>query len=150
MWKTALAGALALATMGSSFALAESGADRGMMQSQTVRVSAPEENGVFGSQIAYFKSALRLTSEQERHWPRVEAVLRDIVQHHQYADAANSRGVVQRISDRASAIMLSASAVKRLVSAARPLVKSLDDDQKRIALALAREIGFGSVAAQLE
>jgi hypothetical protein len=40
--------------------------------------------------------------------------------------------------------------MRKLVSAAHPLVKSLDEDQKREALTLARAMGFGSLAARFQ
>jgi hypothetical protein len=40
--------------------------------------------------------------------------------------------------------------MRRLVSAARPLVNSLDQEQKREAVTLARAMGFGSLAARLQ
>lgn len=102
-----------------------------------------------GSRIAQFKAALRLTVEQERHWPAVEAALRDIIRRHE-SDEAHAGGLMQRIGDRAASVMLSAGALKRLVAAAQPLIKSLDNDQRRGALQLARNMGFGEVASKFE
>jgi hypothetical protein len=40
--------------------------------------------------------------------------------------------------------------MRRLVTAAQPLVRTLDEDQKREALTLARSMGFGQLAARFE
>jgi hypothetical protein len=69
MRKTLLAGALALALVGSSSALAGEGFV------------------VTESHISHFKAALNLTPEQEPYWRRIEVVLRDIARR-QHADAA--------------------------------------------------------------
>jgi hypothetical protein len=45
---------------------------------------------------------------------------------------------------------MNASSMRRLVSAAQPLVKSLDQEQKREAITLARAMGFGQLAARFE
>jgi len=140
MWKAALAGAL-LATIGSSLALAEN------QFPAVTQVSA--SNGVVESRIAHFKAALRLSVEQERHWPRVAAALRQIVQSYN-SDESNSGGLVQRIGARASSVVLNANAIRLLVAAAQPLMKSLDQEQKQHALVLARHMGFGGVAAHFE
>lgn len=147
MWKAALAGALALATMGTSLAFADDfGSDNySQMQPRAQSADASEVN----SRISQFKSALHLKVEQQRHWPRVEAVLRDLARQRN-VEEASAGGFVQRISDRASSVVSTAGAIKRLVSAARPLINSLDQEQKQVALSLAHNMGFGSVAAHFE
>jgi len=140
MWKAALAGAL-LATIGSSLATAENQ----FPAMSPVSVS----NSVAESRIAQFKAALRLSAEQERHWPRVAAALRQIVQSYN-SDESNSGGLVQRIGTRASNVVLNANAIRLLVAAAQPLMKSLDPEQKQYALVLARNMGFGGAAAHFE
>ena len=57
---------------------------------------------------------------------------------------------MQRVSEKASSVINSATAIKRVVSAARPLINSLDQEQKQVALQLAYNMGFGSVAAQFQ
>jgi hypothetical protein len=145
MLKSALAGALALATIGMSPSFAQD------YQLQ----SYPQERGAgasgeVDSKISQFKQALHLTSDQQRHWPRVEAVLRDVVARAQVQEASADTGYVRRVAGRVGSAVLTANAVRRLVAAASPLVKSLDSDQKQVAIALARDMGFGAVAAQFE
>jgi len=84
------------------------------------------------AQIRRFKAALRLTAEQERHWPAVAPVLRTM-----------------RIGNRAAAMVTNAMSLQRLVSVARPLFHSLDDGQKQVALRLVQSLGFGPFVAAL-
>jgi hypothetical protein len=145
MLKSALAGAFALATIGSSVAVAQDY----QLQSYTQERPETGNSSAVNSKIAQFKSALHLNSDQQRHWPRVEAVLRDVVARAQQQEAS-ADGYVQRVTNRVGAAMVTANSVRRLVAAASPLVKSLDPNQKQVAMSIARDMGFGAVAAQFE
>ncbi len=96
--------------------------------------------------IAYVKTMLRLTAEQERYWPPVESALRTLAQRHTEAEPS---GFVHRISRRVVSIVLDSAAVERLAVSARPLIAVLDDEQKRTALTLAQQMGLGPVLAAL-
>ncbi len=138
MWKAFVAGLFVLAFVGSF----------GNATPASAEASPRLEAG-----IARFKAALRLTPAQAKHWPRVEAALRSIADENdrqQVADASGDPGFFRRVGARATEMALSAASLRRLVSAARPLVNSLDADQKREALTLARAMGFGSLAARLQ
>ena len=138
MWKALIAGLFALAFFGSIAGSGPASAD------PSPRLEAG---------IARFKAALRLTPAQERHWPRVEAALRSVANEtdrQQVADASPQPGFFRRVGTRATEMALSAASMRRLVSAAQPLVKSLDEGQKREAITLARAMGFGSLAARFE
>jgi zinc resistance-associated protein len=148
MWKAALVGALALTTMG-SFVSAQDLANNSAQGGQRYTLQSAG-NGEVESKIAQAKATLRLTPEQERHWPRVEVALREVSARKNNVEEASAGGFVQKMSARAGEFVLSASAVKRLVSAAQPLIKSLDEDQKRSALSMARSMGLASVAARFE
>lgn len=143
MWKAALAGAIVLVVAGSTGASAEP------VVQANYRVQS-QASGELESGIARFKSALRLTPDQEKHWPRVESALRDIARNSDQAEGTEQRGMLRRIGSRATEMVLSAAAVKRLVSAAQPLMKTLDVEQKSKAMQLARAMGFGHVAARFE
>jgi zinc resistance-associated protein len=137
MWKAIVAGLFVLAFSGSIATSVPAAADSGRLEAG----------------IARFKAALRLTPAQERHWPRVEAALRAMAQEgdrQPVADASGEPGFFRRVGARATEMARSAASMRRLVSAAQPLVKSLDEDQKREALTLARSMGFGSLAARFE
>jgi len=96
--------------------------------------------------VGYVKRMLRLTAEQERYWPPVEAALHALAQ--RTADSEQA-GFVRRISHRVVAIVLDSAAIQRLAMSARPLVAVLDDEQKRTALTLAQQMGLGPVLAAL-
>jgi zinc resistance-associated protein len=145
MWKAALAGVIALVISGSTGAFAQTPTVQA-----SYRVQSQASSGEMESGIARFKAALRLTPDQERHWPRVESALREIARNSDQAEGTEQRGMLRRIGTRATEMVLSAAAVKRLVSAAQPLMKTLDDEQKSKAMQLARAMGFGSVAARFE
>lgn len=145
MWKAALTGVMVLAISGSTGAFAEIPAAQA-----SYSVPARASSGELESGIARFKAALRLTPDQERHWPRVESALREIARNADQADGAEQRGMLRRIGSRATEMVLSAAAMKRLVSAAQPLMKTLDDEQKNKAIQIARAMGFGSVAARFQ
>jgi hypothetical protein len=145
MLKSALAGALALAAISSSAAVAQDY----QLQSYTQERTDSGNGSMVSSKIAQFKSALNLNSDQQRHWPRVEAVLRDVVAR-AHQQEASADGYIQRVSNRVGSAMITANAVRRLVAAASPLVKTLDPGQKQVAMAMARDMGFGAVAAQFE
>jgi hypothetical protein len=144
MWKAALTGVIALVISGSTGAFAQSPTVQASYRAQA------QASGELESGLARFKAALRLTPEQEKHWPRVESALREVVRNTDGAGEADQRGMLRRIGSRATEMVLSAAAMKRLISAAQPLMKTLDEDQKSKAIQLARAMGFGSVAARFE
>jgi hypothetical protein len=144
MWKAALAGALALVTIGTHGAFAQDIDGRYGARGQASFAIEQVE-----SQIAQLKAMLRLTPSQERHWPRVAAALRDMAQP-RAENETGTQGFVQRVGARASAMVANAASIRRLIVAAQPLYRSLDDDQKRVALAVARDMGFEQVAARLQ
>jgi zinc resistance-associated protein len=100
---------------------------------------------VTDSHIARLKAMLKLTDSQERHWPAVEAALRQFARQ-QARDEAASAGFVQRLRTEAAGLATQTVALNRVVSAARPLIKTLDEEQKREALKLARALGFDRLA----
>jgi hypothetical protein len=132
-----LAGVLALAALGLLSATSPSSADE-------FAVSAPPMTAAVD--IARVKRVLQLTPQQEAYWPPVEAALRDIARRQAQAEPA---GFVRRISHRVVSVVLNGAAVRRLASAARPLIAVLRDDQKQGAMVLAQEMGLGPVLAAL-
>jgi hypothetical protein len=140
MKKAVFAGALALATFAllSHFSSSARAADLAVQADTTDR--AAEIN------IGRVKSVLKLTSEQQRYWPAVEAALRELARHQESPEPA---GFVRRISRRVVSIVLNSTAVERLAVAARPLIGVLNDEQKRAASGLAHEMGLGPVLAAL-
>ena len=126
-----LASALVLASMSFSPAFADHQLERtALVISET--------------QIVRFKAALNLTPAQERLWIPIEAELRQITSTGQRSE---SEGIVQRIRNRFRAIVLDVSALRRVGKAARPLLMSLDFEQKQKALQLSRTMGMSSLAS---
>jgi hypothetical protein len=141
MWKSALAGAMALATMGLwSVASAQEFAAGAVVSGQALTYETPI---LTQSAIARFKAALRLSAQQEQYWPAVAVALRDLVRDQE----ALSSGMITRVRNRVTGIVLDAIALKRLAAAATPLVRSLDDVQKQEAIRIAHALGFGHLAA---
>jgi zinc resistance-associated protein len=93
------------------------------------------------AQIAQFKAMLNLTPAQAKYWAPVEATLRDLAR--RQAQQSENTGFVQRLKT----ITLNAASMRRLSSAALPLIKSLDQDQKRDAMEVARAMGFKLASA---
>ncbi len=141
MKRVLLASTLALASVSLSPAFAES-------------LSTELENGahlseraalvISEAQIARFKTALKLTPAQEQLWAPIEAELRQITRTGQRSE---SEGIVQRIRSRFRTIVLDVAALRRLGDVARPLLLSLDDEQKQRGLQVARTMGMSSLAS---
>lgn len=140
MWKAALAGAVALAMAGSGSVSAQE-------VTGGVAASHPAVQGAHlltRADIARFKAAIKLTVEQEQFWPAIDAVLRELAR--EQAQDPASMGLVARIGSRITSIALTTMAVKRLAAAALPLIRSLDEGQKRDALHFANSVGLGNLA----
>lgn len=88
--------------------------------------------------IAEIKASLNLTPDQERHWPALEAELRELVQRLVAQKAAGTKKMP-----------ISAAEAQRLYWAAGPLVLSLRQEQKDELRRLARAMGLDQVAALL-
>jgi len=121
MWKAALAGAVALATIGSfSFS-----------QGFGVSPAVAQEVVVTEGQIARLHAALHLTSAQERHWYPVAATLRRLGhQQQQYRVASNDSGFVAQAKSRVTGYAVTAMTMQRLRSVAQPLINALTEEQK--------------------
>jgi hypothetical protein len=142
MLKGAIVGAMAL-TMGVSFAAAETlGApDAPQYERGGARHGGPV---VKEAHIARLRAALNLTAEQQKYWGPVESALRALARSQAREEA--SAGLVARMSDKATRMAGTAVQLKRLVSAAAPLIKVLDEGQKRSAVSFAQRAGFGHLA----
>jgi hypothetical protein len=123
MWKAALAGAVALATMG-SFSFSQQGLG--------VSPAAAQEVVVTEGQIARLHAALHLTAAQERHWHAVAATLRSLGHQQQlYRVASNDSGFVAQAKSRVAGYAVTAMTMQRLRSVAQPLIAELTDEQKQ-------------------
>jgi LTXXQ motif family protein len=140
MKKVILAGVAALAIAGSTAVYAQY---RPWIH-EHIRFS-PEDRAAFvDARIAAVKAGLKLTPDQEKLWPTVEAAVRDFAKLR--IDRANARmnapqddaqdqqkpdDPVARLRERADTMATTAAALKRIADAADPLYKTLDDGQKR-------------------
>ena len=122
MWKAALAGAVALATIG-SFSFSHQGFG--------ITPAAAEDIIVTEGQIARLHAALHLTAAQERHWYPVAATLRRLGhQQQQYRVASNDSGFVAQAKSRVAGYAVTAMTMQRLRSVAQPLINALSEEQK--------------------
>ncbi|HEY8268186.1 MAG TPA: hypothetical protein VIG34_05950 [Xanthobacteraceae bacterium] len=137
-----LASALVFASVSLSPAFADS---IGTEVEKSVHLSDHTILVISEAQIARFKTVLKLTPAQEQLWTPVEAELREITRIAQHSEGAE--GFVQRIRSRFRTIVLDAAALRRLGGVARPLLMSLDDEQKQKALQIVRTMGMSSLAS---
>jgi zinc resistance-associated protein len=142
MWKTILAGTTVLAIAGASLAYAPQGSGAAD-KAQRWRPTAADISAFGEARIAAIRAGLKLTPEQEKHWPAVEAALRDLAKQRSErfaarADADRPTDPIERLSLRAKAMQERGAALEKLAAAAGPLYKSLDDAQKHRWVVLAR------------
>ncbi len=139
MMKAMLAGALALVMVGFlSLSTVETQASEWRSGGQAAPITQVN--------IYRIKSALHLTPMQMHYWAPVESALLRIANEQAQDESA---GFMRRMSRRVVSIALTAAAVQRLAASAVPLIRSLDDEQKRTAMSLADEMGLGPVVAAL-
>ncbi len=120
----------------------------------------PEDRAAFvDARIAAVHAGLKLTPDQEKLWPPVEAAVRDFAKLR--IDRANARMKAQndakdqqdddpvaRLRERADTMAATAEAMKKIADAADPLYKTLDDAQKRrLAILTHRDGRFGGEGA---
>ncbi|MBB1090714.1 Spy/CpxP family protein refolding chaperone [Rhodopseudomonas pseudopalustris] len=140
MKKVLLAGAAALVLAGSTAAYAD---HRGWFDRDGDHrrpwASVEDRTAFADARIAAVRAGLKLTPDQEKMWPPLEAAVRDFAKLR--IDRAEARvkardedrdaDPVARLRDRADTMAATAAAMKQIVDAADPLYKSLDEGQKR-------------------
>lgn len=127
MRKAVFASAVALAMMG-PLLVSEKGFGPAPAAAQDVVVTE--------GKIARLRSALRLTGEQLQHWRPVEAALRAAIR-----EQREAHGLVQKVRERVSDYAGSAMALQRALSAAGPLIASLDERQRESGRNALRSMG---------
>jgi hypothetical protein len=119
-------------------------------QTEHRRFSADDLAALADARIAGLKAGLRLTTDQEKNWPQLEAALRDAAKaraarmaawREQRNDEKERPDALARLRLRADRLAVRAEEVKTLAAAAEPLFKSLDDAQKRRFALLLHEHG---------
>jgi hypothetical protein len=86
--------------------------------------------------LASMKASLKLTPEQEKHWPAVERVLRDIALAREdrvegLREQKKSEDAIATLRDSAVGMAQSSSQLKRLADAAEPLYRTLSKEQQQ-------------------
>ncbi len=109
---------------------------------------SPEDRAAFtDARIAALHAGLKLNPDQEKLWPPVESAIRGMAKLRQERrDAMRDRpkfsddapAALRAMADAASA---RGEALRKLADASQPLYASLDQDQKRRAMILARPMG---------
>ena len=146
MMKTILAGTVALTLAGAGLALAQQTPPR---DGPRWRPNAEDAAIMVDARIAALKTGLKLTADQEKHWPAVEAAIRDLAKQRadrrkEFSDRMAARrnaqpgdntptrpDAIDRLRRGADAMTTRAATLKKLADATEPLYKSLDDNQKR-------------------
>jgi len=162
MLKVMLAGATALAIAGSTLVYAQQRPDAPDAVAQDRRehhprwqMSAEDAQAFSDARIAGLKAGLRLTGEQEKSWPAVEAAMRELAkdriarmeerrkEREARGDQPRERDMVAALRQRAETMSKRATGLARLADAAEPLYKTLDDGQKRRLAMLTRGLRPG-------
>ena len=151
MLKSVIAGLAALTIVGTGLATAQPAPPP---DAPRYRPTPEDFAAMNEARIAGLRAGLKLTAEQEKHWPAVEAALRDLAK--QRAERANAmaqrhearRGndnaaqpapdAIARMREGADAMTQRAANLKKLADASEPLYKSLDEAQKHRFAALIR------------
>jgi len=104
-----------------------------------MRMTAEDRQAFSDARIAAVHAGLKLTPDQDKLWPPVEAAVREFAKLR--IDRANAQmgphddrpfdDPVTRLRERADDMAASAAAMKKIADAADPLYKTLDDAQKR-------------------
>jgi hypothetical protein len=151
MWKPILAATTALTIAGAGLAVAQQTpapqppAQQAQPDAQRARPTPEDLAALTDARIAALRAGLKLTAEQEKNWPAVEAAIRDLAKERadrlaerrqareaRRADDRQRRpDAIERLRRGADAMTTRAAAIKRLADAAEPLYNSLDDGQKR-------------------
>ena len=143
MLKTVLAGIAALSVFGASLAFAQQAPPA---DAPRWRPSAEDTAALVDARIAALRTGLKLSAEQEKHWPAVETAIRAFAKERTDRMAArrSARGgnasrpdALDRMRRGADAMTAMGASLKQLADASEPLYKSLDEGQKhRFALLL--------------
>lgn len=141
MNKMIIAGVAVLAIAGSTAVFAQ---HRPWAHHHRAGMSAEDRAAFADARIAAVKAGLKLSPDQDKLWPPVEAAVRDFAKLR--IDRANARitppqdgaagrqapdNPIARLQERAENMAATAAAIKRIAEAADPLYKTLDDGQKR-------------------
>lgn len=144
MWKTVLAALTALSVCGGSLAFAQQAP--APSDAPRWRPSAEDMAALADARIAALRAGLKLSPDQDKHWPAVEAAIRDLAKQRaermtarraDRGDQTSRPDAIARLRRGADVMTQRGIALKKLADAAEPLYSSLDEGQKhRFALLL--------------
>jgi len=144
MKKMITAGTIALTLAGAGYAFAQQQTPSPEMHG--ARPTAEDVGALTDARIAALKAGLKLTPDQEKNWPAVEAAVRDLAkaradrfaEFRERREARRNGGYAQdrpdfvgRLRRGADAMTTRAAGLKKFADAAEPLYKTLDEGQKR-------------------
>ena len=134
MWKPLVACTTMLSIAGPALAYAQQPPQ--VERPHHGRVTADDRAAFTDARIAALKIALKLTPDQEKHWPAVEQALRDIskertARREAHRNVERRADPIERLRNRADTLASRAAALRRLADAEQPLYQSLDEAQKR-------------------
>ncbi|MDC7785109.1 Spy/CpxP family protein refolding chaperone [Rhodoplanes sp. TEM] len=160
MWKSLLAGTAMIALAGTGYGLAQQRPEGAPPPAQSAPApSAPsgsassltDRQAYLEARIAALRAGLALTPEQDRAWPDFERAYRAFMadrvaareawrerMREDRAGGATTGDPLERLERFADQATRRAGSLKALADATAPLVKSLDDSQKRRFWSLAR------------
>ncbi len=148
MWKSVLAGIAALSISGAGVASAQQSPPSPPADAaQRWRPSAEDAAALTDARIAALRTGLKLSADQEKHWPALETAIRSMAKQRldareaargaRTADRPAQPDAIARLRRGADAMSSRGTALKQLADAAEPLYKTLDEGQKhRFALLL--------------
>jgi len=139
MWKPIAAGAAALLIAGSTIVYAQNQNRPGREGLRGYRPSVEDMRAFGEARLAGLKAGLALTAEQEKSWPAFEQAAREFtkLRIERRNAAANTQAPAadnnpaERLNRRATAMVETGNALKKLSEATGPLYNSLDESQKR-------------------
>jgi hypothetical protein len=102
--------------------------------------SAEDSAAFTDAHIAALKAGLKLTPAQEKNWPALESVLRDVAKarsgrrtewHEKAREHSERPDPIEGLHGGAKALIARAGEMDKIADAAKPLYDSLDEAQKR-------------------
>lgn len=111
---------------------------------ELARAHAAADSVITESHITRLRATLKLTPAQQAYWAPVEVALSQLARQQARGEAA---GFIAKYTDSSSAVALTAMQLRRIKAIAMPLINSLDDNQKRDAIAFGRNMGLQQLVA---
>ena len=136
----ALAALVAAGLMGPAVLTLAAPQDMRNEQSERPKLSPEDFAALTDARVAALKAGLKLTPEQEKNWPSVEAAIREGAKARaaryeewrklRHEGAQGHRSTIEVMQLKAKSMQDRATRLTALATAAKPLYDSLDDGQK--------------------